>query len=142
MKFHTVEDVSVLIFDVIKLNPNDCLGVALKTSRYDTKEVKLRPEVDPTPYLTGNNPILFKDHEVEVKRQSSNVTITFRNVLFNIPDAEIINLCNCYGEPVDNNVTYEKPSKNSRGVPRSSRIVEMKLKPGKHLKTSMGWKGL
>ena len=104
----------------------------MKTSRYDTKEVKLRPEVDPTPYLTVNNPILFKDHEVEVKRQSSNVTmVTFRNVLFNIPDAEIINLCNCYGEPVDNNVTYEKPSKNSRGVPGSSRIVEMKLKPGK-----------
>ena len=122
----------MLLFDVIKVKPSDCLAVALYTSRSDTKEVKLKPDVDPTPYLTGCSPILFKDHEVEVKRQSANVTmVTFRNVPFNIPDEEIINLCRCYGEPVNNIVTYDKPSKATRGVPGSSRKVEMKMKPGK-----------
>ena len=132
VKSLTMEAISELLFDVIKLDPSHCLGVALKTSRYDTKEVKLRPEIDATPYLTYSSPIIFKDHEVEVKKQSANVTtVTFKNVPFNIPDEEIINLCQCYGEPVNNSVTYEKPNKNSRGVPGSARIVEMKLKPGK-----------
>jgi hypothetical protein len=125
------EDISVLIFDVIKMKPNDCLGVALQTSRYDTKEVKLKHGVDPSPYLT-NSPIVFKDHEVEVRSQSANVTmVTFRNLPFNIPDEEVINLCKCYGEPLNNKVSYDKPSKATRGVPGSSRRVEMKMKPGK-----------
>ena len=132
VKSLTIEDVSVLLFDVIKVNPSHCLGVALKTSRYDTKEVKLKSDVDASQYLTGNNPILFKDHEVEVKRQTANVTVvTFRNVPFNIPDEEIINLCKCYGEPLNNKVSYEKPSKNSRGVAGSARIVEMNMQAGK-----------
>ena len=59
--------------------------------------------------------------------------VTLKNVPFNIPDEEIINLCNCYGEPADNVVTYEKPNRNSRGVMGSSRYVEMKLTPGKQL---------
>ena len=42
----SMDDVSVLIFDMIAVNPQDCLGVALYTSRFDTKEVKLKPGVD------------------------------------------------------------------------------------------------
>ena len=37
----TLDDVSVMIFDVIGVKPQDCLGVALYTSRYDTKESPL-----------------------------------------------------------------------------------------------------
>jgi hypothetical protein len=114
----------------------------LRTSRFDTKEVKLKPEIDATQYLTGNTPIIFKDHEVEVSRQSANVTtVTFRNVPFNIPDEEIINLCECYGEPVNNSVTYEKPSKNSRGVSGSARNVKTKLKQGKQFENFYWIKG-
>ena len=36
-KYLTFEEVSVLIFDILKINPDDCSGVALATSRYDTK---------------------------------------------------------------------------------------------------------
>jgi hypothetical protein len=129
-----VEDVSILVFDVMKVKPEECLGVALSTSRYDTKEIKLKPGVDATQYLTKENPIIFKDHEVTVISQTANITkVTFRNVPFNIPDEELINLCECYGEPVDYIVGYEKASKNSRGVMGSSRYVDMKLKPGKQL---------
>ena len=44
-------NVSILIFDVLKLNPEDCKGVALVTSRYDNKEVKLKDDVDPSIYV-------------------------------------------------------------------------------------------
>ena len=94
-----------MIFDILKINPDDCQGVALVTSRYDTKEIKLKQEVDPTIYLTSAQ-IQFKDHDVTVSKQTTNITkVTFKNVPFNIPDEEIINLCSCYGEPVNNNVT-------------------------------------
>ena len=96
-KYLTFEEVSVLIFDILKINPDDCSGVALATSRYDTKEIKLKQEVDPTIYITSAA-IIFKDHEVTVSKQTTNITrVRFKNVPFNIPDEEIINLCECQG---------------------------------------------
>ena len=81
----TTDDVSVLIFEMIGLKPADCLGVALSTNRYDTKEVKLKPGVDASQYLTKDTPIIFKNHEIVVISQTANVTrVTFRNVPFNI----------------------------------------------------------
>ena len=125
------EDVSILIFDKIGFKPEDCFGVALSTTRYDTKEVKLKAGVDPTFYISMDA-FYFKDHKVEVRLQSGSITrVTFKNVPFNIPDEELINLCECYGEPVNNFVQYEKPSKSTRGVHGSSRYVEMKMIPGK-----------
>ena len=128
----SLDDVSVLIFDVIGVNPQDCLGVALYTSRSDTKEIKLKPGVDTSPYLTRDKPISFKNHEIVVISQTANVTqVTFKNVPFNIPDEEILNLCSCYGMLVDHTVTYERPSLLSRGVMGSTRYVSMKMTPGK-----------
>ena len=49
----SLEKIGELMFDVIKLKTEDCASVALVTNRYDTKEVKLKPDVDPTPYLTA-----------------------------------------------------------------------------------------
>ena len=121
----SVDVVSVLIFDVIGVNPQECLGVARYTNRFNIKEVKLKPGVDATPYLTKDRPISFKNHEIVVISQTANVSkITFKNVPFNIPDEEIVNLCSCYGELVESGVSYEKPSLNSR-------YVNIKLTPGK-----------
>ena len=126
----SLESIGELLFDVIKLKAEDCERVALVTNRYDTKEVKLKPGVDPSPYLTSE-PIEFKEHEVIVRRQScKSVEVAFKNVPLCIPDEEIINLCNCYGEAVNNEVYY-KPSELTRGVLGSTRFVEMKLNPGK-----------
>ena len=128
----SMDDVSVLIFDVIGVKPQDCLGVALYTSRYDTKEVKFKPGVDTECYLTKDNPIDFKDHEILVTKQTANITrVTFKNVPFNVPDEEILNLCSCYGDIGTTRVTYEKPTINSRGVMGATRYVDLKLTPGK-----------
>ena len=94
-----MDQIGELLFDVLKFKTEDCAGVALFTSRYDKKEIKLKNGVDPKPYLT-TVPIKFRDHQVEVKMQSAKLTrVGFRHVPFNIPDEEIINLCKCYVEP-------------------------------------------
>ena len=56
--------------------------------------------------------------------------VTMMNVPFNVPDEEIFHLFKVYGEPVMNRVHYEHPTRNSRGVPGSTRYVEMKMNPG------------
>ena len=53
-----------------------------------------------------------------------------KNLPFNIPDKEIIHLCKVYGEPINNKVYYENPTRSTRGVPGATRYVEMRLKPG------------
>ena len=128
----SLEKIGELMFDVIKLKAEECERVALITNRYDTKEVMLKAGIDPTPYLT-TEPIMFHDHEVRVQVQSSKtVQVTFRDVPLCIPDEEIINLCQCYGEPVNNEVRY-RPSELTRGVQGSIRYVDMKLLPGKQM---------
>ena len=93
------DDISEFIFDVLKLKMDDSKGAGLRTTRYDTKEIKLKQGVDPTPYLTST-PLEFKGHLVSVQKQMNNLTrVTFRNVPFNIPDEEIIHLCQVYGDP-------------------------------------------
>ena len=125
------DDLSEFIFDILKLKMEDSNGVSLRTHRYDTKEIRLRKGVDPTPYLTST-PLAFKGHLISVQKQMNNLTrVTFRNVPFNIPDEEIIHLCQVYGDPLNNVVHYEKPNRNTRGISGSTRNVEMKLTQGK-----------
>ena len=124
-------DLSEFLFDVIKLKVEDCLGLALRTYRYDTKEIKLKSDVDPSLYITSS-PVMFKGHSITIMKQSNNVSkVTFRNVPFNIPDEEIIHLCKVYGEPVNDKVYYEKATRFTKGIPGSTRYVEVKLNPGK-----------
>ena len=53
------ENLSEFLFDIIiQLKVEDCKGLALRTDRYDTKEIKLKKSVDCTPYLRPN-PVLF-----------------------------------------------------------------------------------
>ena len=126
----TQEDISELFFDTLKIDPKDCLGIAIFTNRYDCKEIKLRPHVDATKYLT-TSPLIFKDHEIQVKKQLANVTrVTFRNVPFSIPDEELLHLCSTYGELVDNIVMYEKPTYATRGVCGATRFVNVRMKRG------------
>jgi hypothetical protein len=114
----------------MELKMEDCDGIGLRTHCYDTKEINLKKGVDPTPYLT-TYPKLFKGHEISIKKQMNNLTrVTFKNVPFNIPDEEIIHLCLRYGEPLKNKVSYEKPTRLTRGVSGSTRFVDMKLTPG------------
>ena len=122
-------DLSDFFFDVMKLRMEDCEGLALRTHHYDTKEVKLKKGIDPTPYLTTST-LLFRGHEISIKKQMNNLTrVTFKNIPFNIPDEEVIHLCSMYGTPLNNQVHYEKPSRNTRGVSGSTRFVEMKMSP-------------
>ena len=121
-----IEDVGELLFDIVKLQIDDCAGLSLSTSRYDTKEISLKPGIDPTPYLT-QEPIIFKGHEVTITKQRLDTTkVTFGNVPWDIPNEEIINLCEVYGTPLNNQVKYEPMPRAFRGVHGPNRSIEMK----------------
>ena len=61
------------------------------TGRYDTREVMFKPGVDLAPYIGS---FIYLEHEIITKKQLTNVIkVTFGNVPLNIPDEEIVNLC-------------------------------------------------
>ena len=124
----TFDDLSTFIFDVLKIRHQDCVGIDYTTGRYDHREIQLKPGVDVSPYVTGNTPLLFRNHHILVKKQTNNVTkVLFRNVPLNVPDEEILNLCICYGE-VLGGVTREKlNNKKDKGISGSNRAVEIIL---------------
>ena len=126
----TFDDLGELIFDVLNVDYNECAGFNYTTGRYDTREIKFKPGVDLSPYVKTS--FEFKGHEVSTKKQVNNVTkISFRNVPFNIPDEEIIQLCKCYGTPLHNKVHYERMfNKRNKGMMGGTRWVEMELKQG------------
>ena len=124
------EDLGEFLFDVLKINPDDCVSFNFSSGRYDQREVKFKPFVDTTPYLRLT-PITFKDHEISVRKQRQNtVRVSFKNVPLNVPDEEILNICNSYGKPVSQ-VSYEKLN-NIRGykVTGSTRYVDVELEQG------------
>ena len=124
----TYEDLGEFIFDVLKINPEDCLGLDLSTGRYDTREIQLKPNVNVSAYLST---VQFKGHEITVQRTLKNVTrVTFKNVPLSVPDEEIIHLCKAYGNPVDylvhrENLRLMAPTK--RIITGSTRYVDVFL---------------
>ena len=97
----TFDDVSELIFEIINIQFEECIGVDYFTGRYDTREVMLKPDVDSSKYITID-PILFKDHEITVKKMLNDVTkVTFKNVPMYVPDEEILHLRGIYDIVLD-----------------------------------------
>ena len=126
----TFDDLGELIFDILSINPDDCIGYNYNSGRYDTKEIKFKPGIDLSPYIKSS--FEFKGHKISTKKQMFNVTkVSFRNVPFNVPDEEIIQLCNSYGKPLNKKVYYEKLFNfRNRGMMGSTRWVEMELNEG------------
>ena len=125
----TFDELGALIFDVLKIPAADCLRFNYITARYDTKEVMLKPGVDISPYLGSHE---YLGHIITTTRQRNNVTkVVFKNVPLNIPDEEIINLCEVYGKPVDYVVHYEKMNNmRNKGQESGIRSVEMDMFQG------------
>ena len=73
-------------------------------------EVMFKAGVETTTYL---GTFEYMEHEITTRKQHSNVTkVTFKIVPLNIPDEEIIHLCETYGKPIDYIVHYEKLTNN------------------------------
>ena len=43
------DELGEFIFDILKINPDDCMGFGFNTGRYYTREIKFRPGVDLSP---------------------------------------------------------------------------------------------
>ena len=126
----TFDNLGELIFDILSINPDNCIGYNYNSEMYDTKEIKFKPGIDLSPYIKSS--FEFKGHKISTKKQIFNVTkVSFRNVPFNVPDEEIIQLCNSYGKPLNKKVYYEKLFNfRNRGMMGSTRWVEMELNEG------------
>ena len=87
-----------------------------------------KPDVSIDKYVS-KDPITFKDHLISTRKQLNNITrVTFKNVPLNVPDEEIINLCLCYGTPIDNKVSYEVlTNAKNRGQTGSTRYVDIEF---------------
>ena len=85
--------------------------------------------MDISPYMGFNE---FMGHEITTRRQRNNVTkVTFRNVPLNIPDEEILHLCETYGKPVDFIVHYEKlTNRKNKGMVGGTRFVDVEMFSG------------
>ena len=60
--------------------------MTLRTHEYNTKEIKLKKNVDPTLYLRMI-PVELKEHYINIQKQTNNVTrVNFQNVPYNVPD--------------------------------------------------------
>ena len=102
------DDVSELIFETLGFQFEDCIGVDYYTGRYDTREVHLKSNVDPSKYIT-REPVVFMNHEVTVSKMITDVVkVVFKNVPLYVPDEEILHLCGYYGNVVDNKVHKEQ----------------------------------
>ena len=125
------DDLGELIFDVLKINHEHCLTFDYNTGRYDTKQIKLKHNINTDNYVTLS-PITYKEHMITVSKQQHDITrVTFKNVPLNVPDEEIIHLCKSYGEPTDFIVHYEVLSNlKNKGMTGSTRYVDMKLSKG------------
>ena len=128
----THDQLGELLFDHLKINSDDCLRFNFTTSRYDTREVMLKPGVDLNPFICVIQD--FYGHTVTTTRQSSSgiIRISFRNVNLNVPDEEILHLCSFFGKPVSNCVEYERlSSKKMFSKSGATRFVDMEMTPGK-----------
>ena len=73
----TFEVLGEFIFDILVINPDDCVAINLNSGRYDVREVKLKPDIDASIYLRPS-PVIFRNHSITVNRQRQNITrVTF-----------------------------------------------------------------
>ena len=130
-KHLSFDDIGEFIFDVLKINPEDCLSYDYNTGRYDSREIKFKPNINLDQYVR-QEPLNFKDHLITTKKQLHGVTrVTFKNVPLNVPDEEILHLCLSYGVPIDNKVHHEMlTNARNKGMLGSTRYVDMKLNRG------------
>ena len=45
------DDIATFIYDVLKIKHEECLAIDFNTGRYDTMELQLKSDIDPTRFL-------------------------------------------------------------------------------------------
>ena len=68
----TYEDLGEFLFDILEVNPADCVKFKFSSGRYDQREVKFKPGFDTSPYLRVT-PIEFKNHNISVSEAAKNI---------------------------------------------------------------------
>ena len=133
----TDSQVDELLFDILGLDHKACLELNMRTGRYDTREMLVPANTDLSKLLTTHTPHVFKEHEVFISLLNNQFTkVTFKGVPIGTPDEELLYLCSLYGDVTSNKVGREPirvGGTNRYTLTSSTRIVHMKLHPGKSL---------
>ena len=88
-----METISVNIFTELGLKPDNIMEIDFNTGWYDSKQILLKPGVD-ADKLVSDFPDTYGGYSINVSKLTQTSTnVTFRNVLSEIPDEEILNLC-------------------------------------------------
>ena len=124
----TFDELSIFIFDILHIKPEDIVAIDYTTGRYDHREIKLKPGVEATPFLGTKD---YMKHDIKATKQPQSITkVMFRNIPLNVPDEEIMNLAVCYGR-VEGIVKHEKLfNDKDRGKVGSNRSLEIVLNKG------------
>ena len=127
------DDFSTYVHDIMKIPKEICIAYDYFPGAQNMKFIQVKPEIDVSKY-TQKQPIPFKDFLIEIGSSKSSVTkVTFLYAGLDIPNEEILNLCDQYGEPVLIEFAKMNTSKN-KGDKSAKRVVWMKLAPNKVMK--------
>ena len=134
----TETNMTDLIFNILKIPGENCIELDMQTGKYEDKELLVHPNTDLSQALTNDTPKMFKQHEVLVAVISNRATkVTFKGVPINVPNEEIIHLCEHYGKPVNNQVhrqVMRLGGNIKHKINNSTRVVKVQLHPGKFMK--------
>ena len=63
----TYKDMGELLFDILQINPDDCLTFNFNTGRYDHRVIKFKPGFETSAFVKLT-PFTFKDHSVTIRK--------------------------------------------------------------------------
>ena len=63
-KHLTDDELSIFLFEKLKIKESDTIGIDYTNGRYDLREVELKAGVDISAFLTGNTPIKYLEHDI------------------------------------------------------------------------------
>lgn len=121
------DEFSSFVFDTLKIDPEMCLEFDYFPGPINMKFIKVKDDLQVSSYTSGD-PYTFKNFHIKVTSSNAGITkVTFLYAGLDVPDEEILNLCDTFGEPIS---IHRKKMKNSRnmGSLTAKRVVHMKLK--------------
>ena len=129
-----------LIFGNFKLQVSDIEGIDFHAGGINTVELKFNEKFDTSSLI--NTSADFEGKSFTFSKQDMGSTkVTFKNVPFAVPDAELIHLVKSYGGKLENDqVDHEKilvnlPNGETKEFEGTTRSVKASFPPNKRLKT-------
>ena len=131
---------ATLIFGTFNLQVKDVEGIDFHAGGINAVELKFNEKFDTSPLI--NSSADFDGRSFTLSKQEMGSTkVTFKNVPFSVPDAELLHLVKSYGGKMENNqVEHEKvsvklPDGEIKYFEGTTRSIHASFPPNKRLRT-------